>query len=60
MRTKEKPTHLNVRYVPRETLYNLKLMAAIEGISVKALVLGLIDRKMEELEMNGRIVKRRR
>jgi hypothetical protein len=56
---KEKPTHLNVRYVPRETLHDLKMMAAIERTSVKALVLGLINKRITELERQGYVVRRR-
>ena len=56
---KEKPTHLNVRYVPRETLHYLKMMAAIERTSVKSLVLGLIEKRMNELERQGYVIRRR-
>lgn len=56
---KEKPTHLNVRYIPRETLHYLKMMAAIERTSVKSLVLGLIEKRMNELERQGYVIRRR-
>lgn len=59
MKPKPKPTHLNVRYVPRETLHHLKMMAAIERTSVKSLVLGLIEKRMNELERQGYVIRRR-
>ena len=54
---KEKPTHLNVRYVPKDTMYHLKLMAAIERKSVKELVLELIEKKIHELEALGHRIR---
>ena len=55
----KKPTHLNVRYVPRETLHYLKMMAAIERTSVKRLVLGLIEKRIYELERQGYLIRKR-
>ena len=54
---KLRPTHLNVRYVPEDTLYHLKLIAAIERKSVKQVVLEMIDRKIEELEAKGHLIR---
>lgn len=49
--------HINIRFVPRETLQHLKLMAAIERTSVKSLVLGLIHAKIEQLEKQGHKIR---
>jgi hypothetical protein len=46
----DKPAHLNVRDIPRSTLYRLKMAAAAEEKTVKDLVLELIDLKIQELE----------
>lgn len=51
--TSEKPAHLNIRDIPRETLFRLKMAAAAEQKTVKDLVLGLIEGKLQELEKKG-------
>ncbi|MCE3223670.1 MAG: hypothetical protein K0S58_1850 [Nitrospira sp.] len=53
----EKPAHLNIRDIPRETLYRLKMAAAVERKTVKDLVLELIQSKLEELERKGLLPK---
>ena len=53
----EKPAHLNIREIPRETLYRLKMAAAAEQKTVKELVLELIERKIQELEKKGLLPK---
>lgn len=53
----EKPAHLNVRDIPRETLFRLKMAAAAEHKTVKDLVLGLVEEKIQELERKGLLPK---
>jgi hypothetical protein len=52
-----KPAHLNIRDIPRSTLYRLKMAAAAEEKTVKDLVLALIDEKIQELERKGLLPK---
>lgn len=49
----DKPAHLNVRDIPRETLFRLKMAAAAEQKTVKDLVLELVNEKIQELERKG-------
>jgi hypothetical protein len=53
----EKPAHLNIREIPRETLYRLKMAAAAEQKTVKELVLELIEKRIQELEKKGLLPK---
>lgn len=53
----DKLTHLNIRDIPRETLFRLKMAAAAEQRTVKDLVLELIDGKIQELEKKGLLPK---
>lgn len=53
----EKPAHLNIRDIPRDTLYRLKMAAAAEQTTVKDLVLDLIEKKLQELEKKGLLPK---
>lgn len=52
-----KTAHLNIREIPRETLYRLKMAAAAEQKTVKDLVLELIDEKIQQLEKKGLLPK---
>ncbi len=53
----DKSAHLNIREIPRETLFRLKMAAAAEQKTVKDLVLGLIEAKLQDLEKNGLLPK---
>jgi len=53
----DKPAHLNVRDIPRPTLFRLKMAAAAEEKTVKDLVLELVDQKIQELEKKGLLPK---
>jgi predicted DNA-binding protein len=53
----EKPAHLNIREIPRETLFRLKMAAAAEQKTVKDLVMELIEKKLQELEKKGVLPK---
>ena len=53
----DKPAHLNVRDIPRETLFRLKMAAAAEHKTVKDLVLELVTEKIQELERKGLLPK---
>jgi len=52
-----KPAHLNIRDIPRETLFRLKMAAAAEQRTVKDLVLELVNGKIQELEKKGLLPK---
>jgi hypothetical protein len=52
-----KPAHLNIRDIPRSTLYRLKMAAAAEEKTVKDLVLELVDQKIQDLEKKGLLPK---
>ncbi len=52
-----KPAHLNIRDIPRDTLFRLKMAAAAEHSSVKDLVLSLVNAKIQELEKKGLLPK---
>jgi hypothetical protein len=53
----DKAAHLNIRDIPRSTLYRLKMAAAAEEKTVKDLVLELVDQKIQELEKKGILPK---
>jgi len=53
----DKPAHLNIREIPRETLFRLKMAAAAEQKTVKDLVLELVEKKIQELERKGILPK---
>jgi len=53
----EKAAHLNIREIPRETLYRLKMAAAVVPVTIKDLVLELIEKKIQELEKKGLLPK---
>ena len=44
---------LNIKRIPKEFFYRLKMAAAAEQKSVRALVLELIEGKIQELEKKG-------
>ena len=52
-----KPAHLNIRAIPRETLFRLKMAAAAEQKTVKRFVLELLEQKIQELERKGLLPK---
>ena len=51
------PGNLNLRGIPRELLYRLKMAAAAERCTVKDLLLQLIEGKIHELEKKGLLPK---
>ena len=53
----ETPAHLNIRDIPRSTLFRLKMAAAAEQRTVKDLVLELIEGKIQELVRKGVLPK---
>jgi hypothetical protein len=53
----EKPAHLNIRDIPRETLFRLKMAAAAEQKTVKDLILELVAERIQELERKGLLPK---
>ena len=55
----DKPAQLNIRDIPRSTLFRLKMAAAAEEKTVKDLVLELVNEKIQELERKGMLPKGR-
>lgn len=53
----DKPAHLNVRDIPRETLFRLKMAAAAERKTIKELILELVHEKLQDLERKGLLPK---
>ena len=50
-------SQLNIRGIPRSTLFRLKMAAAAEEKTVKDLVLELVETKIQELEKKGLLPK---
>jgi hypothetical protein len=48
---------LNVRGIPKETIFRLKMAAAAEHRTVKAFLLALIEERIQELEKKGSLPK---
>ncbi len=55
--TGDEAGNLNLRGVPRATIYRLKMAAAAEHRTVKELLLELIEGKIQELERKGILPK---
>ena len=56
-RTKDSSGALNLRGIPRDLLYRMKMAAAAEHRTVKDLLLELIQGKIQELERKGVLPK---
>ncbi len=56
---KAKLPGLNIRDMPEELFYRMKIAAAVERKSVRTLVLELIERRIQELEKKGVLPKGR-
>ena len=54
---KTKLPGLNIRDIPEEIFYRLKMVAAVERKSVRTLVLELIERRIQEWEKKGLLPK---
>ena len=48
---------LNLRDVPKDLLYRVKLAAAVERRTVKGFLLALAEGRIQELEKNGLLPK---
>jgi hypothetical protein len=48
---------LNLRDVPKDLLYRVKLAAAVERRSVKGFLLALAEERIQDLEKQGRLPK---
>ncbi len=60
MARKGTPDHkgtLNIRGIPKETIYRLKMAAAAEHRTVKGFLLALIKERIQELERKGLLPK---
>ncbi len=51
------PGNLNLRGIPRSTIFRLKMAAAAEQRTVKDLILELIEEKIQALEKKGLLPK---
>jgi len=48
---------LNIRGIPKETIFRLKMAAAAEHRNVKGFILALIEERIQELEKRGLLPK---
>ena len=48
---------LNIRQIPKDTIYRLKMAAAAEHRTVKGFILALIEERIQELEKKGLLPK---
>ena len=48
---------LNIRQIPKDLIFRLKMAAAAEHRTVKGFILALIDEKIQELERKGLLPK---
>ncbi len=48
---------LNIRDIPKQTIYRLKMAAAAEHRTVKGFILALIEERIQELEQKGVLPK---
>jgi hypothetical protein len=48
---------LNIRGIPKETVFRLKMAAAAEHRTVKGFILSLIEERIQELEKKGLLPK---
>lgn len=48
---------LNIRDIPKETIFRLKMAAAAEHRTVKGFILALIEERIQELERKGLLPK---
>jgi hypothetical protein len=48
---------LNIRGVPKHTIYKLKMAAAAEHRTVKGFLLALAEERIQELEKKGQLPK---
>jgi len=48
---------LNIRGVPKELIFKMKMVAAIERRSVKGFVLALVEERIQDLERKGLLPK---
>ena len=55
--TEDRSANLNLRNIPRNMLFRLKMAAAAEQRTVKDLVLELIEGKIQDLEKKGLLPK---
>lgn len=50
---------LNIRQIPRDMIFRLKMAAAAEHRTVKGFILALIEERIQELEKKGLLPKGR-
>jgi hypothetical protein len=48
---------LNIRGIPKETVFRLKMAAAAEHRTVKGFILSLIEERIQDLEKKGLLPK---
>ena len=56
---REEPGVWNFREVPREAIVKAKIGAALEGVSVKAYIIKLVEAHWVEMEKKGILPKRK-
>jgi hypothetical protein len=48
---------INIRRIPRDVFYRLKVAAAVEQKSVRDFIMGLVESRLEEMERKGILPK---
>jgi hypothetical protein len=54
---KEHQGTLNIRGVPKDIIFKMKMIAAVERRSVKGFILALVEERIQELERKGLLPK---
>jgi hypothetical protein len=54
---KEHQGTLNIRGVPKDLIFKMKMIAAVERRSVKGFILALVEERIQELERKGYLPK---
>jgi hypothetical protein len=54
---KEHQGTLNIRGVPKDLIFKMKMIAAVERRSVKGFILALVEERIQELERKGLLPK---
>jgi hypothetical protein len=55
--TQAEESALNIRRIPREMFYRLKIAAAVEHKTVRDFIMGLVEARLEEMEKKGMLPK---
>jgi hypothetical protein len=54
---KEHQGTLNIRGVPKDLIFKMKMIAAVERRTIKGFILALVEERIQELERKGLLPK---